>query len=286
MNKMTIAVPVDLVNLQRIGQRPNFGEYIMQLWNRRAFIIFDAKARVQSGHENHHLGSLWLILTPLLSGISYYLIFGVLLNTQKGIENFIGYLMIGVFTFQMTTRSIIGGAGSISGNRSMIRAFQFPRAALPIALNIRELLSSIPVTIVMLIIIIISAPNEEITWRWLLIIPIVFLQFIFNMGIGMILARAVSKIPDLSMLLSFIMRLWLYASAVFFAASRWDSVPLMHYIMEINPIYIVIRSIRESVLYATTPSLQSWVTMGVWAAGAFAVGLVVFWHGEESYGRA
>src|SRR4051794_3022075 len=93
-------VPVDLVQLSKIGQRPGFIDYLVQLWDRRSFILFDARARVQSGHEKHHLGSAWLVLSPLLNGLGFYLIFGLLLGTSKGIENFLGYLIIGVFTFQ------------------------------------------------------------------------------------------------------------------------------------------------------------------------------------------
>lgn len=281
-----VSVPVDLVHLSKVGQRPGLVDYLVQLWDRRSFIFFDARARVQSGNENNHLGSAWLVLTPMLSGLSYYLIFGLLLNTSNGIQNFIGYLIIGIFTFQMTTRSILSGGKALTGNSSMIRAFQFPRAALVIAVNLRELLASIPVTIVMLLLIIFTSPSEEITWRWLLVVPAALLQCLFNLGVGLMLARLVFKIPDTGMLLSFLMRLWLYASAVFFSEHRWDKFPVIRHIMDVNPVFVVIKIIRDSVLYATTPSWRSWAILTLWAIGSVAVGLVVFWRGEETYGRA
>jgi teichoic acid transport system permease protein len=240
---------------------------------------------VQSGNDKHHLGSAWLVLTPALNGLSFYLIFGVFLGTSKGIENFIGYLIVGVFTFSMSTRSILGGAKSLTSNTSMIRAFQFPRASLPIALNVREFLSNVPVTIVMLLFVIFTAPAEEITWRWLLIIPAILLQFLFNLGIGMLLAPVILKIPDLTHLLSFIIRFLMYVSAVFFAEDRFGSYPIVRTIMDYNPIFQVIKVIRDSVLYNTTPSWRSWAVLGLWALGSIAAGLFVFWRGEESYGR-
>jgi teichoic acid transport system permease protein len=281
----TVSVPVNLVRLSKVGQRPDFLDYLVQLWDRRSFILFDARARVQSGNDKTHLGSAWLVLTPVLSGLSFYLIFGVFLGTSKGIENFIGYLIIGVFTFQMSTRSIQGGAKSLTSNTSMIRAFQFPRASLPIALNVRELLSNIPVTIVLLLFVIFTAPAEEITWRWLLIIPAMLLQFLFNLGIGMLLAPMLRKIPDLSHLLTFFIRFLMYVSAVFFAESRFGKYPVMHTIMDFNPILQVIRIIRDSVLYNTSPGWRSWAVLALWALGSVAAGLFVFWRGEESYGR-
>ncbi|QYF89875.1 MULTISPECIES: ABC transporter permease [Arthrobacter] len=281
-----VSVPVDLVHLTRIGQRPGLADYLVQLWDRRSFILFDAQARVQGGNEKNFLGSAWLVLTPILTGLSFYLVFGLLLNTSKGIENFLGYLVIGVFTFQMTTRSILDGAKSLTGNTSMIRAFQFPRAALPIAINVREFLANIPVVLVMLLLIIFIAPAEEISWRWLLILPALGLQFLFNLGIGMLLARPLLKIPDVGMLLSFFMRLWMYTSAVFFAETKFDSVPIIKHIMDVNPLFLIIKIIRDSVLYAATPSWRSWAIVSLWALGSLIVGLIVFWRGEESYGRA
>jgi teichoic acid transport system permease protein len=281
----TVSVPVNLVRLSKVGQRPDILDYLVQLWDRRSFIFFDARARVQSGNDKTKLGAAWLVLTPFLTGVSFYLIFGVLLGTSKGIDNFIGYLLIGVFTFQMTTRSVLDGAKSLTSNTSMIRAFQFPRAALPIALNVRELLSNIPVTIVMLLFVILTAPAEQITWRWLLIVPAILLQFLFNLGLGMLLAPVILKVPDLSMLLSFFVRFWMYASAVFFAETRFDAYPFMRTIMDFNPAFQVIKIIRDSVLYDTTPSWRSWAVLGIWALGTVAAGLFVFWRGEESYGR-
>jgi teichoic acid transport system permease protein len=281
----TVSVPVNLVRLTKVGQRPDFLDYLVQLWDRRSFILFDARSRVQSGNDKTHLGSAWLVLTPVLSGLSFYLIFGVFLGTSKGIDNFIGYLIIGVFTFSMTTRSILGGAKSLTSNTSMIRAFQFPRAALPIALNVRELLANIPVTIVMLLFVIFTAPAEEITWRWLLIVPAILLQFLFNLGIGMLLAPLILKVPDLSHLFTFLMRFLMYVSAVFFAESRFGKYPVMRTIMDYNPIFQVIKIIRDSVLYDTTPAWRAWEVLALWALGSVAAGLFVFWRGEESYGR-
>ena len=47
----TISVPVNLVRLSKVGQRPDFLDYLVQLWDRRSFIFFDARARVQSGND-------------------------------------------------------------------------------------------------------------------------------------------------------------------------------------------------------------------------------------------
>ena len=280
-----ITVAVNLSKMRRVGARPSLARYIAALWGRRQFIVFDARVRVQSANDNDRLGSLWLILTPVLNGLTYYFVFGILLGTSRGIENFLGYLVVGVFTFQMSSSAILLGARSLTNNRSVVQAFNFPRAALPLATNLRELLSNIPATIIMLLIIIVAAPLEEITWRWFLIIPAIGLQSLFNLGVGMLLAPLVLKVNDIANLLSFVMRIWMYGSAVFYSLDRFSAYPELVNILELNPLFVVIDIMRDSLLYSATPSLDSWAVLSSWALGTFVLGFVLFWWKEESYGR-
>lgn len=187
-------VPVDLSKLKRVGARPPFPDYLVQLWDFRQFIYYDARARVQSSTHRDKLGSAWLILNPVFNGLTYFLVFGLLLNTSKGIPNFIGYLVIGVFMFQITSGAIMSGARSLQQNKSLVQGFSFPRAALPIGVNLRELLAKIPMFIAMLLIILLVPPVEPISWRWLLLFPVLALQFSFNLGVGLILARMISRL--------------------------------------------------------------------------------------------
>ncbi|KAD4007141.1 ABC transporter permease [Arthrobacter yangruifuii] len=277
---------VDIRGLQRVGARPGFVDYLVQVWNYRHFIAYDARSRVQSGNRRDRLGSAWLVLNPILNGLTYFLIFGLLLKTGNGIDNFIGYLVIGVFLFQFSSRAITNGARSIQQNRAVIQAFSFPRATLPISVNLRELLANIPVLIVMMLLVLLVPPTEEITWCWLLVIPALALQWIFNLGVGLILARVISKVNDVVHLLSFTLRAWMYASAVFYSYDRFIDQPVMLKILELNPLFQVLDIVRDCLLYATVPSWQSWAVLSCWALGALAVGAVYFWRAEETYGRA
>lgn len=281
------AVPtsVNLRGLRRVGARPPFLDYLVSLWDYRHFIYYDAQSRVQTGNEQDRLGRAWLVLGPLLNGLMFYLIMGVILKSGGGIENFVAFLIIGVFLFQMTTRAISSSSRVIASNKNVIHAFQFPRASLVLAANLRELLANIPVLIIMLILVIVLPPSEEISWRWLLLIPVVMLQFVFNLGIGLLLARVVSVFNDASQLISYAMRLWMYASCMFFSIERFNGMPLAKTIMEYNPLYNVLYLARELLLYGSVGEWKGWAILALWSILALAVGTVVFWRGEETYGR-
>ncbi|WP_445154080.1 ABC transporter permease [Arthrobacter sp. Hor0625] len=276
---------VDMRRLTRVGSRPGFLDYLVQLWDFRQFIFYDARARVQSGTRRDRLGSAWLLLNPIFNGLTYYLIFGLLLNTSGGIKNFVGYLVIGIFTFQFSSGAITSGARSIRNNKSVVQAFNFPRAALPIGANVRELLSAVPLFLAMLLITVVLPPAEEITWLWLLVIPAVLLQALFNLGVGLILARMISRINDVTHLIPFAVRAWMYLSAIFYTYDRFVTHPQVLALIKLNPLFNVIDIIRDCVLYARVPQWQSWAILAAWALATLAVGLVYFWKGEESYGR-
>jgi teichoic acid transport system permease protein len=280
-----VTTSVNLRDLRRVGARPPFLDYLVSLWDYRHFIYYDAQSRVQTGHEQDKLGRAWLVLGPLLNGLMFYLIMGVLLQSGRGIENFVAFLIIGVFLFQMSSRSVTSSARIIASNKNVIHAFQFPRASLVVAANVREVLSNIPVLITMLILVIVLPPSEEISWRWLMLIPVVTLQFIFNLGLGLILARVVSMFNDASQLISYAMRLWMYASCMFFSIERFDGSPVLKGIMEFNPLYNVLHLARECLLYGNVGSWRAWAILALWAFASLAAGMVFFWKGEETYGR-
>ncbi|WP_193101845.1 ABC transporter permease [Brevibacterium aurantiacum] len=241
---------------------------------------------MSSSTRKNLLGYGWLFLNPLLSVLAFWFIFGFILQSSKGIDNFIGYLVIGVFFFQFTGKSMTGGTGAIRSGASMIKGFQFPRAALPISVVVRNFLDFIPSVIVMAILIAVIPPPEVITWRLVLIVPVVVLQTIFNVGLACFLARVGHKIPDLTNFMSIVSRFWLYGSGVFFSIDdRLKEHPLLLEIMQINPMHAYLTIVRNSLLYGVDTAPKMWIVGTVWAFGLLIVGFLFFWRGEEDYGR-
>lgn len=276
---------VTLGNLSRVGARPPLGQYVRLLWERRHFLWADARAKVASGTRQSLLGKAWLVLNPLIDGAVYYLVFGLLMNNEGGVHNFLGYLLIGVFLFQFTTQSINGGARSVQSGKNLIRAFTFPRAALPISVVLRNLLNLGPTLVTLAALIYFLPPAEEYTWRIALVAGALALQVLFTTGLSLLVARWAAALPDITNLIGMAMRVWLYASAVFFSFENLVDDPDLLVWLEANPMFIVLDIVRDCVLYATTPDPMRWVWLGGWAVGTFLIGFVTFWHAEESYGR-
>jgi len=231
------------------------------------------------------LGQAWLVLKPLLDGAAYAIVFGLVLKSSRGIENFLGYLIIGIFMFSFTARCLSQGATSVANGKSLVRGFSFPRASLPISAVLRETLGMAPVVATMLVLITAVPPHAEITWRWILFPIVIVLQVAFNLGIGLIAARIVHGVRDLTNLISVGTRFWLYGSAVFFSYDAFIQHPTALAIVKINPLFLVLDISRDLLLYGQTPDLRSWLILLTWSSIALAIGFTYFWRGEEGYGR-
>jgi hypothetical protein len=133
--------PEDLRHLRPVGTRPPLGRYIADVWAHRSFIWALAVSGLRANNGRDKLGNFWLVLSPVVNGLIYFLVFGVMLATGKGVPNFIGFLVIGVFMFTYSNRAIAQGAKAITGNRKLIQTLRFPRAVLPIAEVVEQLLA-------------------------------------------------------------------------------------------------------------------------------------------------
>jgi len=271
--------------LSQVGARPPIRAYLAQLWRRRHFLWAEARAKVTSGTRETLLGQAWLVINPMLNGLAYYLIFGLVLGARDGIPNFLGYLIIGVFLFQFTTQCVTGGAKSIASGRNLIRAFTFPRASLPVSVVLRGILNLAPTLGAMFVLILVLPEQEHWTAAAAMFPAVLVLQVVFTTGLALVLARAAAALPDLNQLISVLMRFWLYGSAVFFSIERFENYPWIVGIMEANPMYMVLDAARDTLLYGVVPAMSTWIGLGAWSMGMLVVGFLVFWRAEESYGR-
>jgi teichoic acid transport system permease protein len=234
--------------------RPPLRSYAQELWKRRYFISGFATARNVAMYTEARLGQLWQVLTPLLNAGVYYLIFGLLLGTNRGVPDYISFLVTGVFVFNFTQRAFITSSQVIRDTLPLIRALYFPRACLPLGYVLIELQQLVLSFAVLFIIVVIA--GEPVTPYWLFIIPVLILQSIFNVGCGFILARWGAGFDDVSQLLPFIVRTWFYTSGVLFSlqsltltlAGKLHDHPTIAYLLQINPAAVYITLVRWALL--------------------------------------
>lgn len=275
--------------LKPAGSHPRLTTYIKELWRYREFITTYANGRSIAAYGHARLGRLWQLLTPLMNAAVYFLIFGLILGTSRDVDNFIGYLCVGMFVFAYTSGTAGSGVTSISGSVGIVRALEFPRASLPIATAIMQAQNML---LSMLVLVgVILASGEPLTADWIFVVPAFALQSCFNLGLGLFLARLGSKLPDLRQVLPSVLRVWMYSSGVLYSVdyfTRHLPQPVAE-VLHANPALVFIEFYRyalmENVPLASTFS-ELWILGGAWAAVSLLFGFLYFWRGEPEYGRA
>lgn len=269
-----------------VGGRPPLGVYLNQLFRRWPFALAQARAQATTANRGMVLGNMWLVLSPLLDAAVYYLIFEIVLSVSRGVPNFVGYLIIGVFLFKTSSQSISSSVGLVLANKGLIRAFAFPRASLPLALVTRITLNSIPTVIVMLIIVYFLPESLSPGPTWLLFPAVLALQVVLNLGLALVVARVTDDLPDLGKFISVVSRILLYVSCVIFPDDRIRQLPGGDILLDVNPIFHILDISRDLLLYDTYPEVRSWLILTAWSVGLVCVGFVYFWRGEVNYGRS
>lgn len=268
--------------LTKVGQRPSLGSYVKDLWVSRSFLATMARARSYSKYQRDYLGQAWTVLDPLLLGGVYYLVFGVLLNTTRGVDNFPAFLVIGIFIFFSFSTTITAGANSIINNLTLVRAISFPRAVLPLSIALAEMLRLLPAIFVMFLIVIFT--GQAFLWTWLLVPAALILLLMFTSGICLMSSRIVVAARDLRNLIPVGVRLLRYVSGVFFSVSGYGSGAI-GWLMEYQPVALFLTLFRACLMDEISMTPGMWLAASGWSVAFFIVGLVVFWSAEDKYGR-
>ena len=277
----TTGVVPQQAELEDINASARVGQYIAGLWRRREYIGYVSASELRSQQINTVLGNLWHLLNPALSIAIYYVIFGLLLDTTRGVDNFILFITIGIFVFQYTQRATTQGATSITQNLGLLKAIRFPRALLPVTSTLTETMSSLPTYLIIYVVALLT--GEAVRWQWVLLPLVVAFQLMFNLGAAMVAARATTHFRDMTQLLPFFFRLLLYASGVIFLASAYAQ---SHYawLFTVNPMYCFITISRWCVM---GEALSGAVVASalIWTVALLLGGFLWFRAGEERYGR-
>lgn len=276
---------IDRYGLKRAGARPPLAIYTRQLWARRHFIVEFARASNAVGYSRSFLGQAWQLLTPMLNVAVYYLVFGVLLHTNRGVSNFIAFLTVGLFTFMFISASLTDGARAISSKLGLTRALHFPRAVLPAATTLVALQRLLFSLVIMVPVVLVT--GEPIALRWLELIPAVLLECMFCLGVAFVFARLGAHVPDTSQVLPFLVRIWMYTSGILYSVAQFTKgrPSWVRTVLEINPAGVYVNLARHALLTNNPLPPFTWL-MGVgWGVVALVAGYVIFWQGEESYGR-
>lgn len=258
-----------------------------QLVARRETIRYLVTSQLKAGHRDKFLGHLWSLLDPLLFILVYFLVFGVLFRQRAhgGSTEFLLYLSIGVLAWRFFDTTVLQAANCIRGHRGLIHEINFPKAIFPVSICLARLYDFVWGLIALLIVQVcvgrLPAPAAAC-------LPLlVALQVLLTLGLAFVVAYLGAFFADTVNVVTVGLRLWFYASPVFYYARGPGSIipeAYRPYYM-LNPVACFFEAYRDVLLWGRLPEPGMLAYLAAVAVVAFLIGFALFGRGEGAFAK-
>jgi teichoic acid transport system permease protein len=271
-------------NLQRIDITKSLPAYLRDVWRLRLFVRQYAVSRIIASTTDNRLGLLWEFLNPLLTAAMYFVAFGLLLGTRGDSENFILFLISGVFTWHLFNGAFTSTAKSMSKNKELTKSLVFPRIIIPLASGLQAGIRSFPAILMIYPVALLT--GETFSWIWLLLPFTMLFAILFGVGAGLLISRLLIRVPDIAQTIPIVLRLLFFTSGIFFSVEkRLEAAPeSIAAIASNSPTALLLNFTRRIFLDEVNPSITQLVAMIVVTGLLFIGGVFLFWRGEKQNG--
>lgn len=211
-------------------------------------VLFKAIARLRKEMARYHLNFLWWIFEPVLMMSVFYIVFGVFL--QRGTQDFVPFLFIGLVPWNWFSKSVEGSANSILDGAGLMLLVNIHKTFFPLEHLLQDAIKQMIVFAILLVFLFFYLGGCGITWA---VFPaIIVIQVVVNVSVSLLFAAIVPFFPDLRFIISTGVRLMFFGSGIFydvehFVSSKYQSV------LYLNPMAGIIKAYRDILLYDKWP---------------------------------
>src|SRR3954471_8129621 len=146
---------------------------------RRYRFLFEQLVRreLRRKYQGSALGLAWYLVNPLVLMAAYWFMFGRVLPGVVSHENYPLFLMAGLLVWLFFSQSLLGAAGSLIEQGSLIRKARFPRAVIPAAVVTVQLVTFL--VVLALVGVVTVAVRGTLDWPLLLLVPLLAALYAF-----------------------------------------------------------------------------------------------------------
>jgi lipopolysaccharide transport system permease protein len=255
-----------------------------EIWNYRDLFSLFVKRDIITQYKQTILGPSWFFIQPALTTIMYMVVFGGIagISTDNLPEPM--FYLAGIVCWQYFADCLNKTSSTFTTNQAIFGKVYFPRLIVPlstVASNLVrmgiQLLLFIFVYIYYLIIGVKVAPN-----MYVLLLPfLIFILAGLSLGFGIIISSMTTKYRDLSILFTFIVSLWMYATPVIYPLSTMPANK--QWIMALNPVTAVIEAFKYGTMGVGTFSWGMLSYSFGFMVVLMAIGIVVFNKVQRSF---
>ena len=257
---------------------------IKEIFKYKDLLFLFVKRDFVSIYKQTILGPLWFFLQPIITAITFTVIFGNLAKiSTDGLPQILFY-MCGITLWNYFADTLTKTSDTFSSNANIFGKVYFPRMIVPLSVVVSNLIKLgiqfllfLGIWIYYLIQSDLIHPNKMLVLIPFLIILIGFMALSF----GIIISSLTTKYRDLKFLVTFGIQLMMYASPIVYPLSI---VPEKYkWIIVANPVTSIIETFKYAFLGVGEFSWLYLVYSTLFTIILFMIGLVIFHRVEKSF---
>ena len=241
------------------------------LWGYRGFIFESVKREFQSQYANALLGAVWTIIKPLSMIIVYTVIFSQIMRAKlPGVDTKFAYsiyLCAGVLTWGLFTETVSRLQNIFLEQANVLKKINFPRLCLPVIVVANALVNFLIIFGLFTFFLIFSGLFPGTVF--LALIPILFVQTLFTVGLGISLGVLNVFFRDVGQFFTVVLQFWFWLTPVVYPLSILPQA--MQNAVQYNPMTPVITAYQQILVEGHWPNWTS-----LWPITVAAVVLCVF----------
>jgi lipopolysaccharide transport system permease protein len=226
----------------------------LAIWRNRGLIRSMVRRDIAARYRGSFGDVLWSILNPVLLMLTYYFVFGIVLNARFGADpsraGFALYFLAGMLPWLAFSEAVGRAPSVVLEHRNFVKKLVFPIEILPVNLSVAGLVTQAFALGAYLVFLVVARGTVPPAALWLpaLIVP----QFLFTLGLAWFLAALGVYVRDLGHILGYLLTLWFFLTPICYpeAALPESALPLLTK----NPIFVLVRGFRDILLEGSPPA--------------------------------
>lgn len=265
-------------------QRRLLDLHLADLWRYRDLVSLFVRRDFVAAYKQTILGPLWYLIQPLLTTLTFTIIFGQVAKLPTdGLPQFLFY-MSGTVIWSYFADCLNKTSNTFVSNTHLFGKVYFPRLAVPVSILISNLITFSIQFLFFLVFVAIFALRGSVLNpnAWMLLTPLLILMMAgLGLGFGIIISSMTTKYRDLKFLVQFGVQLLMYATPVIYPAS---AIPQRYqWVLQANPMTPIVEAFRYAYLgTGTVHAGQLLYSFGFMLVVVF-IGVVIFNRVERTF---
>ena len=223
---------------------------LREVWAYRDLVELFVKRNIVVQYKQTILGPLWYLIQPILTVIMNMVVFGGIAHmSTDGVPQALFYMAGNVCWFYFSD-CLNQTSSTFVTNQAMFGKVYFPRMVVPISTVISNLLRfGIQILLFVVFYLYYWMSGADVASNWaLLLLPILIVMLAgLGLGFGILVSSLTTKYRDLTILFTFIVQLWMYATPIVYPISMVTNETLRIIIM-LNPMTAVVEAFKYATL--------------------------------------